>query len=304
MSSPRSHGTIAVLCGLVLVTGSRLINLAAQFLGKSTLMEVMKDVGVAIFIFGMFNILVDLPSWRKYFEERIKAILIQQDYLDGLSDGVLLALETNVLKARFKSTSLSSPESLHHFIRKNIQTFLPLPYHENTHAEVVYESAGPGLLLVTDKVSYTSRAVDGKLDRMVRWVADGAAYKTVKGIKLEITYPSGHPKAGRTETPVTIPPGKRELLHQLSDDQASDRIRLAITAKYVIDEQKMQYWELSRPARDVEVTLKFPDAYTLSFTSFVPVAQNATLTEAPGYFHLKYLDWTLRNSGFAWQLRR
>ena len=302
MSKPRVYGSLAVFFGVLLVTGSRLLNQVATFTGRTTSADVLKDLGIAIFIFGLFNILVDLPEWKQYFEERIKQILIQQEYLDELDKDVLRQLETNVLKARFHSAALEERGSLHNFVRDHVQRFLPLPYFDNAHAEVIYESTSPGALLVTDRVSYTCRAVDGKVERNVQWRGAPSAFREVRGIRFEGTYPAGHADEGTTDILAEAEAGKRELIHRLADEHAIDGIRIVLTATYVIDEHKMQYWELERPVKGVEVTLKFPEQYTPAFVGFLPV-ENPPPTVRPGYFHFCYLDWSLRNCGFAWQLR-
>ena len=303
MNKPRVYAAIAILSGVLLVTGSRLLPIVGSFSGRTTVMDVLKDLGIAAFIFGLFNILIDLPGWKQYFEERIKEIIIQQEYLDGLDKDVLKLLETNVLKARLDSSSLDERGSLHNFVRDHVQRFLPLPFFEDAHAEVIYEPVSQGALLVTDKVSYTCRAMDGKIERQMKWKAVETAFREVRGIRFHGTYPAGHPREGETVELAKAAAGERELVHRLEDMNAIDGMRIGLVASYVIDEHKMQVWELERPVNGVEVTLKFPEEYTPSFAGFLPV-QSAPPTVGPGYFHFRYVDWTLKDCGFAWQLHR
>lgn len=299
---PWLYGVIAILLGVVAITGSRLLGLL-DFVGKHTAMEVLRDVGIALFIFGLFNAMLELPEWKKYFGERIKEIVIQQDYLDGLDPRVLSEIETNVLKALLRSPSLDEKGSLHHFVRKHIQGLLPLPYLENAHAEVVYEYDEPGTLLVTDIVSYNCRAVDGRIARDIRWQGGEDSFLEVQAIEFAAIYPGGRTPQNPPPNPLaSAKPGERKLTYELKEEHAVDGMRIVMLARYRIEETRMQYWELTRPAKGVEVTLKFPDWYRAEFSAFLP-ARGVPPTVGPGYYHFRYDDWTLKNCGFAWQLR-
>ena len=47
-------------------------------------------LGFTIFTSGIFTILFQLPDWRKYFEERLKGIILEQDYLNSLDSNSLV----------------------------------------------------------------------------------------------------------------------------------------------------------------------------------------------------------------------
>jgi len=302
MSKPRAYGTIAILVGILFITGSRLLILF-EFVGKHTVMDVLRDIGIAIFIFGLFNTMIELREWKDYFGERIKEIVIQQAYVDKLDNEVLRVLETNVLKALLKSSSLGEEGSLHQFVREHIQGLLPLPYLENAHAEVVYECDETGTLLVTDKLSYTCREVDGEIARGISWKGGEDSFLEVKEIQFTATYPAGHVPEEAEPIPLAkANPGDRELAHKLKDEHALDGMRIVMLAKYRIDEHNLQYWELRRPVKGVEVTLKFPETYDAVFAGFLPL-RGVPPTVSPGYYHFRYEGWTLKNCGFAWQLR-
>ena len=48
-----------------------------------------KSVGAAVFVIGGINAVIETGHWRRYFEERLKDIVLQQNYLNRLDTKAL-----------------------------------------------------------------------------------------------------------------------------------------------------------------------------------------------------------------------
>jgi hypothetical protein len=303
MKKPHIFGVFGILVGILLILLSRVLfaSLPAEWL--SVLRDVLKDVGVAVILFGVLNVMVDLPEWRQYFEERIKAIVIQQDYLRSLDSGTLLALGNNVTQARLKLPGLGDPGTLLYFLNENIDRFLTAPYQEDVRADVTYSPAATGTLKVRDRVTFTCKAVGGKIKEKVSWKGGEAAFREVLGIKLTLTYPPGHLKAGVSTEALKTGAGERKLEFDLTGEYNVDGLKVELLADYVIDELNQQYWKLPDPCKGVEVRLTYPTTYEATLVDFAPLPSNAEYVVDVGKFDFRYSGWTFPNSGCVWQLR-
>lgn len=303
MKKPQVHGVFGILVGVLLVLLSRVLfaSLPSEWLG--VLRDVLKDVGIAIILFGLLNVMVDLPGWRQYFEERIKAIVIQQDYLKSLDSGTLLALGTSVTQARLKLPGLGDPGTLLYFLNENMDRFLAFPYQVDMHADVVYSPVATGLLRVHDRVTFTCKAVSGNIKGKIGWEGGEASFREVLGIKLTLTYPLGHAKAGESVEAWKVGAGERKLEFALTGEYNVDGLMVELLAEYVIDELNHQYWKWRDPCKGVEVRLSYPITYEATLVEFVPLPHVARYSVAPGQFNFSYAGWTFPNDGCVWQLK-
>lgn len=266
--------------------------------------EIGKDVGIAFLLFGGFSVLLELRETKKYFSERLKELLIQQEYLTTLDPLTLEQMWTTVAKAKFKNEQLDEPDSFLHFLYGNVTDYLKLPYHENVGAEVVLTRAEHGGFIVSDTVTYTCRAVGGKIDAKIGWAADESAFREVHCIEARVTYPTGHDLAGHTDLIAEAAPGERTLIVDLKDYNI-DGLVVELYSHYVIDGETMQSWTQEQPCRILKFSAHFPEDLDLDFTPFVPTKSKEEYPppERRGCFHYVYSDWTLPRDGCMWMLR-
>jgi hypothetical protein len=88
------YGFAGILVGLLLVFASLYFEIllvgppvsaqhSAAALGHTAL-KLLEVLGVAIFGIGFLNIMLETKDWRDYFEDRIKHLVVEQEYLKTL----------------------------------------------------------------------------------------------------------------------------------------------------------------------------------------------------------------------------
>ncbi len=59
--------------------------------------ELLKTAGASLIVVGGINAIIEIGHWRQYFEERLKDIVMEQNYLNGLDKKVLANLHVKLL---------------------------------------------------------------------------------------------------------------------------------------------------------------------------------------------------------------
>jgi hypothetical protein len=90
-------GLILIFIGIVCKQYFVLDPTSANGYIVDTVVELFKAVGVALIVIGGINAIIETEHWRHYFEERLKDIVLQQNYLDGLDVTSLEKLHIKVI---------------------------------------------------------------------------------------------------------------------------------------------------------------------------------------------------------------
>jgi len=299
MKHPKTHVTVSLLLGLLLIVGSHLQSPDGEWL--RLLQEVAKDVGVACLLFGGFSAFLEVREIKRYFAERLEEIVIKQDYLQTLD---LELMWTSLAVAKFKNPQLNQSDSFLLFIYGNLMDYLKLPYRERVGAHVIATRADDGGLMILDTVTYTCRAVNGDIDEVIGWAAGTTAFRAVHFIRASVTYPSGHPNAGHTEIVKETGPGVRALQFRLRKNHNFDGLGVTVEARYEIDPRNLQHWVQEQPCKGLAFIAEFPESYEIQFSSFVPTAKLEDFEVGPGSFSYTYTGWTMPANGCTWMLRK
>lgn len=70
------------------------------------LVELIKEIGIALIILGAFSIIIETRAWKEYFGKRLSDILMEQKFLNNLKPEQLANFQTNLLKAYLQNKNL------------------------------------------------------------------------------------------------------------------------------------------------------------------------------------------------------
>ncbi len=161
MNTPSKTGAFWIVLGICLVfialyTENRIASHHPN-LFIFTVVKALDVVGIAVFAIGFLNILIETKDWREYFGERLREVVLQQTYLRTLDREALATLQTNVLKAQFKSPDIDREGGFLNYLNANLHHLVAAPYREDVTVELIYSEHDADHWAVFDKVTYTCR---------------------------------------------------------------------------------------------------------------------------------------------------
>jgi len=191
------YGLFLLLVGIILI----LISINWDTPDKPSeirhiLFSLIQTLGVTTFGLGILNIVVETADWRRYFEQRIRAIVIDQSYLQRLDSDILQAMQTNILKALFRDANIDREGSFLNYFHENLHRYIAEPFREDVTNELICEAHDPNSWKVFDRVTYVCRKSAGSIQSDVRWIPDRDEFLSVQSVSIEIQYPYNHRDKG------------------------------------------------------------------------------------------------------------
>ncbi len=206
-------GSTAILVGvlLLLFTMYRFDQVAQSGEWVEPAAELLESLGVAAIVFGIFNIIIGLPDWSRYFEERLQNIVLDAGYLKSLSPEQLRSLQRRLIKAAFNNEALDKEGSFLEYFDRYIHSYLGRPYREKVQAVITYEAdENEDLFFVHDYVSYVLREIGGRIQDRVIWNNDPDEMEKVYSVRVAVKFPEGHPE-----------PGGTRVIHEIGEKEAT-----------------------------------------------------------------------------------
>ena len=122
------------------------------------IVELLNSAGAAIIVIGGINAIIETGHWRRYFEEQLKDIVVQQNYLNTLDKSILSNIHVKLLQAQFKDSTISGDDSFFAFYNKNIHQYIGGPYREDATGDIIIKET-PGDLpwQVSETIRFTCR---------------------------------------------------------------------------------------------------------------------------------------------------
>lgn len=279
---------------------------------SSAFASALTTISVALIGFGIFSFALDTKNWKEYFAERIKEVVIENDYLNTLDQEALKETQTRLLKAQFKNQAIDKEGSFLNYFHHHLHRFISEPYREDVSTEVLMQAhpSQADLFKVTDKVRYVCRSSGGKIQTHIGWKPDEGEFEEVLSLKISVQYPSHHKNAGEK---VVIYPTSNSILKAdltegiripLDNYQDIDSLVVTTESEYVVKSGKFQYWQMAHPSKNFEVTITYPSDCQIQFKTLVLEDVVSQITEHPGYLKFGYGSWALPQSGIAWLIRK
>jgi hypothetical protein len=110
---------------------------------KALSIDFLQVIGLALFMMGTLTVILQVRSWKDYFEDGLSRIVLKQEFLNNLSDEELLALQVKTLKASFKNLDIDREGSFLRYFQQDMNQYLGCPYREDvsgTHTKVISQN--------------------------------------------------------------------------------------------------------------------------------------------------------------------
>lgn len=268
--------------------------------------DLLALVGMTVFTMGALTILLETKSWKTYFENGLKDVVVKQDYLSKLSDEELRTLQMNSLKAFYRGDNLEREGSFLLYCGQKIHRYIGLPYREDVQDEIVveeYDSAA-NVAKVYEKLVYVCRKAGerGLIQPEVKWSPDEDEYlnNPAPVCKLSLKYPEGHEKAGHEITEELKGPDFQLSLTGKGLDTV-DGLVVTMELWYSVEPARLQNWYMGYPTKNFTLVIKYPEELTIQLKEFVSYPDLVQRTPKKGYFSLSYNMWLLpHQNGVAW----
>jgi hypothetical protein len=301
-----------VLSGLVLILAAVILHHRSgadpQDMFLTTLASFLETLGITLVALGLLQLTIETRDWRSYFEERIRAIVIEQTYLDSLDKDTLVRLQTNAFKAQYKQAALDREGGFLQYFHTNLHGFIAEPYRENVTVDVIMLECGLDAWTILDNVSYICRKGVESIQAEAIWRPDQDEFLAVESFKLTVRYPASHPLLGEEVVLAEklfdgIDPNKiGQLAVSLRDYQNVDQLMVRIALKYKVDRERFIVWQMAHPTRNFHITIKYPDKYGIQLQDQVLHPRLVEKTQADGYVRINYDSWMLPETGVAWRV--
>jgi hypothetical protein len=310
-SKIRQVGTLLISAALLLLITYLYLDgyPSAQVAGVARLLlQLLRELGLAVLILGLFNFILAGSDWQAFFEERLRRIVVEQEHLKQLKPQELRQLMHAAINAQAPEAHVDRSGGFLEYFEDHLHQLIFTPYRENAMAEMLYseDQADPSVFHVLDKYSYVSRTFGSDAQTEVRFTLDpdecvGGGYVTVT-----LQLPMQGSQGGRTISLERLAlMGSDEEGYMVSvplEEKHSrlDGLGITVAAEYKTRRERVQTWWMLHPTRDLRVVLSFPPTYRVQMKDFVQVSELATWTRRPGYLMFRYSSWLLPGNGVAW----
>jgi hypothetical protein len=276
----------------------------------SSVLLLLQAIAITAVGFGLFDIVLSTRDWRDYFEQRIKDIVIQQDYLQNLGTDILDNLQTNVLKARFRDPSIDREGSFLTYFYQNLNKYIADPYREEATCEIFYEGFDDEGIKIHDKISYTCRKSGIGIQKNIRWQPDPNEFVKVFSLKVSIKFPYSHEEPGKIVSLLDEQDLSAKKCEEIDIDVSLDahkdidQLIVIVESHYLVAHERFQYWQMTHPTKNFEITITFPAEYEIQLKPLVLNEDLCQKTNIQGYAKIKYDSWMLPMSGVAWRISK
>lgn len=311
-------GLILLMAGIIIVQYYGTELLSPDHYVASTVVELLKSVGAALIVIGGINAIIETDHWRHYFEGRLKDIVLQQNYLDGLDEAVLNKLHIRLLQAQFKDSSIGGDDGFFSFYTKNIHQYIGGPYREDATGDItITETNGDLPWNVSETIRFTCRKNGGKIQDSISWGPDGS--QILDSLRITVQLPAGGPENTIFESSSNgdlnglNPTELQKLKSGISlrsviidnirqDLSTCDRLIVAIEAKYRLRKSSAVTWSFVLPTRRFHLTVMSDPRYEMMHELFAANEDGAKCVRAFGSLSLHYNDWMLPQNGVVIRL--
>lgn len=304
-NTPRLWGWCIIILGIALLICGE--NLFFQWMQIYWLEQLLTALGSSLFCLGVVTCIIDMQDWREYFASRLKEIVLEQSYLNTLSEENLNTLQVKIFKARFHNDKIDEEGSFLDYWGTMLQPIINEPYRKNVKQELsIYcDRRNPDKIYVKDIVSYICCHNGGRGMPEIRFSYTPKEQAEIKHHQIYVQYPLGHSKVGQ-----------REALRARVDNDADgnyvykcDLSSISVDGLLVIKESthhmnlaEFQTWEMAHITKDFTFTARYPDEFNLQFKPYVFCQELSRTSRVRGYLNYEYRSWMLPHHGVVWKL--
>lgn len=310
---------ILIVIGLVLV----LITLYSKPSDVSKITDIgrllysfFELLGFTLFTSGIFTIFLQFPDWQNYFEERLRHIVLEQDYLNSLDSESLSNLQVKTLKAYFHTSDIDKEGSFLNYFQENINQYISLPYRDDVKTEINVLKEDESGFEISDRIIYNCRMVGGKIQEFVKWRPEEGEYSEIKNViirlkrnksefqeVLSLNREKDTYKIKKLNTDPSSISFKDIYLHGLVfnlNDFTEDGLVVEVKSNYKVEKGRFSTWAMAHPTRNFCITIHYPDSCDIHFLTLLPNPDKIIISNEKGLYTMLYKEWLLPNSGVAY----
>lgn len=309
------YGSFIILVGILL---GFVVNWQPTLIPNEYFNVLLGLISHSLIVLGLVTILVDFPNWRSYFGDRLKEIILDRSYLNTLSEQELDALQYKLLKAKYKNSDINKEGSVLEYLVTTIQPYASFTYREGLNSTLVIEEIN-GKLRYKEHITFALRNTDHETPYKIVWTwnkeegIENAIFKLqvqcpVEKISNKISCVCDFKDDCANSKPILIPslqgelPGN-EIGHIVNLNEkidSIDNVKVHLTLEYEMGVERMYYWNMSSPSKDVTMHVSIPEEYKIE--TFIGGMNNNEYSE-DNSDPLSYIfiapGWMLPRTGIA-----
>ncbi len=306
--------TLLVSMGL-LIAIITLYNKPADFEKASDISKLIYNffelLGFTIFTSGIFSFFLQLPDWQHYFEERLKNVVLEQEYLNSMDQETLSNLQIKTLKAYFHTSDIDKEGSFLNYFQDNLSKYISEPYRDNVKCEIVVEESDePPGILISDRLTYACKMVGGKIQDTIKWKPDPGEFLDIISVEMKV---KNNPVLSMNKkddefvvkcngTEKQVPRSEIEqkgLIFPLSNF-SENGLYVELKSVYKMETGQFSNWSMAHPTKTFYMTISYPKEMKLRFQPMVSHPEKVIEDHREGFFSMQYNEWLLPNSGVVY----
>jgi len=269
-------------------------------------------LGFTLFTSGIFVIFLQLPDWQKYFEERLKHIVMEQDYLNSLDHVSLSNLQVKTLKAYFQTSDIDKEGSFLNYFQDNISQYINQPYRDDVKTEINVIAVENDGYIVSDRIIYNCRMVGGKIQDFIKWKPDKDEFIEIRSVVMNVKRKDSDIKEVlrleshgadyliNNEKSITLNDIFKSGLTCDIKEYNEDGLFIEIKSVYKIEKGKFFNWSMAHPTRNFYIAIHYPDNCSLQFQHLLSHPDKVIINDSKGLFTMQYKEWLLPYSGVVY----
>ena len=281
------------------------------------LLPFLKDLGLALISLGLLGIVVNLKDWRDYFQERLRDIVVQREYLKKLGKADLIALQTDTLKAYYEDSDLDRQGRFLNYFHQRLSQLIASPYRLDLNAVLAVQHDRDGMLLVDDEISWRCRLVGKAIQDKIDWKPDEGEFESLDSLSISLT-PRQEATAGSIGARASVSKAPRTISFEelktaycagagysvsLSDFADCDGLHVQVRARYRIRKDRFIGWRMAHPTRGVHLTIHHPPDLQVSYEVYAIEDEGQHVSRGIGHFQFRVDGWMIPSAGIAVQLQ-
>jgi len=309
----RYTALLAFTLGCVLFSANNISELhpLLLFLSNRWISSILENIGLALIIFSIFNIIIDTEAWKAYFADRLSDIVQTEAYLKRLDRDTLNVLKTKIYKIIHGAEYISGEQSFFSYIDDKLSFLIGSNHRRDVVSSIsISVKEDERTLFVEDTMQYTIVKVGDKMACMLPWLFKKDEVVKLYSVTMYAILNTGEEiilYCENTEQKLT----KNELSYGGDGDLSKiegfnnlSEIKIKVEFVYEMNIDQYFIWQMTFPTHTYVVSIHYPENYNIQFDHFGLEDSASGTQDQTGLFTFRYDSWMLPRSGVVWGLIR
>lgn len=153
--------SIALIFGGALLSAVMVTIPAPSDIWIKIVFEALRLIGASLIVVGFVEVILSIPLFRKFFDERLANLFSDDKFLNLLGKGKLKQIFRDSLKIIHKSKDIEKADSLFNLVNNQILSYLSRPYRDNFSETISMEKIDNKHFKTTVTISFDYK-IDSK----------------------------------------------------------------------------------------------------------------------------------------------